>query len=110
MPRLYTCPTCGTPSPRPGLCEFHRARAQALKQHKDRARGYGSPHWQQVRRQVLARDGRCMRCGSLEDLTVHLDPGLKGNHAIAESRDALTLCRSCHGSLDAPRSSNGELV
>ena len=35
--------------------------------------------------------------------TVHLDPRLGGNHLAATLADCTRACRSCHGTLDAPR-------
>jgi 5-methylcytosine-specific restriction endonuclease McrA len=48
----------------------------------------------------------CQRCGKTGDrhtLTVHLNPALGGDHLAASRDDLTTLCRSCHGSIDAPR-------
>jgi 5-methylcytosine-specific restriction endonuclease McrA len=67
--------------------------------------GRTTARWRAVRAAVLARDGRCLECGTTDDLTVHLDPALEGDHAAADVDDCVTLCRRCHGRVDAPRAS-----
>jgi 5-methylcytosine-specific restriction endonuclease McrA len=53
---------------------------------------------------VKIRDGhQCQHCGTSRDLTVHLDPNLAGNHFAATIDDCITVCRACHGTIDAPR-------
>jgi len=49
---------------------------------------------------ALERDGRCQRCGTLEQLTVHFIPG--GEHS-ANADDYEVLCRYHHGQVDGPR-------
>jgi 5-methylcytosine-specific restriction endonuclease McrA len=61
-----------------------------------------------MRLAAFHRDGyACRQCGITGDrhtLTVHLNPALDGDHLVATRDDLTTLCRSCHGSVDAPRS------
>jgi 5-methylcytosine-specific restriction endonuclease McrA len=46
---------------------------------------------------VPCTDGyRCFYCGSTKDLTVDLDPRLRGNHRGATLADCVTACRSCN--------------
>lgn len=70
---------------------------------KTRHQGRTTPHWRRVRAHVIARDKACRACGTHEHLSVHLDPKLEGNHRLATPDDCVTLCLSCHGSIDAPR-------
>lgn len=64
-----------------------------------------------MRLAAFLRDGyACQQCGTTGDrhtLTVHLNPALDGDHLAATRDDLTTLCRSCHGSVDAPRSHSG---
>lgn len=48
-----------------------------------------------LRETILARDGKCLRCRTLEDLTVdHIFPrSIGGTHAVQNLR---TLCRACN--------------
>lgn len=68
-------------------------------------RGTNTRRWRKLRAYAIQRDGGCVRCGTTHDLTVHLDAALAGDHRQATSADVVTLCRSCHGSIDAPRAS-----
>jgi len=108
---LHICPApgCTTLSPEQGRCPEHhtpnRAGNHARTERKRRHRR-GTKHWRQLRAHVLDRDHhQCQRCGCDDRsiLTVHLDPRLEGQHDQATPDDCLTLCRSCHGSHDAPR-------
>lgn len=99
------CVDCGRPTPRGNRCAIHEQAERARRHAKLKASGTLSPHWKAVRQAVLARDGyRCTRCGAHLNLTVHLDPALGRNHWVAQPQDCTTLCRSCHGTVDAPRS------
>ena len=64
------------------------------------ARGRNTYAWQKLRAERRRLDGdRCTFCGATQDLTVHLDPRLRGNHRAATLADCVTLCRSCNSSL-----------
>jgi 5-methylcytosine-specific restriction endonuclease McrA len=76
-----------------------RRNRQRWRQRRTTAR------WRAMRAAVLERDGRCLDCGATDDLTVHLDPALEGDHTAAGVDDCVTLCRTCHGRVDAPRAS-----
>jgi len=95
-------------SPKLHRCAEHQvafARVDNAKRNRKAWRhGRTSKRWQQIRAAVLARDGRCLECGSTADLTVHLDPALEGNHLAAGPENCATLCRRCHGRLDGARS------
>jgi len=68
--------------------------------------GGATARWRGVREAAYRRDGyACVRCGDRGDLTGHLAPVLGGRHELATSDDVTTLCRSCHGVVDAPRAS-----
>ena len=99
---------CATIIPRNGYCAQHRAADQARRHAKQQTHGRNTAAWRRLRAQRLELDGyQCQRCGTTEDLTVHLNPALHDNHAAAPLEDLLTLCRPCHGSKDAPRSKGG---
>jgi uncharacterized protein YlaI len=61
---------------------------------------YGLPHWLNVRRSRLERDGRmCVLCDSVSDLRCH---HVTYEHLFAEPlRDLMTVCDSCHDRLHA---------
>ena len=100
------CVDCGeiTFSPVAGRCERcsprHAAREKARRAAKQRALGHTTRAWRRLSDAVIARDGRCRRCGRGDDLTAHFIPG--GRHT-SRLEDYVTLCRSCRGSVDAPR-------
>jgi 5-methylcytosine-specific restriction endonuclease McrA len=90
-------------------CQQQRDRAHSARSNaKSREQGRTTSRWRRLRLQVLARDGyTCQRCGAQphpSQLHAHLDPRLAGDHWIATVDDCTTLCRSCHGTIDAPRS------
>lgn len=93
---LRACLTCGRPTP--------GSRCPSCTVDK----GYGSAHWQQIRRARLAIDGG--RCRLRHDgctgkaTTVHLDPSCGGDHSLATLENTLSACAHCHGVEDAPRS------
>jgi 5-methylcytosine-specific restriction endonuclease McrA len=94
------CPSCQT---------VHDRRHNARSNAKSKAQGRTTQQWRRVRLMVLERDGyTCQRCGAQphsSQLHAHLDPRLNGNHWNATLADCTTLCRSCHGTVDAPRAS-----
>jgi 5-methylcytosine-specific restriction endonuclease McrA len=84
-------------------CIAHRRADNKRRANNEATAGRLSPHWQKLRLRAIARDRHCQRCGTTNDLTVHLDPAKRGQHRNARLEDCTTLCRSCHGSIDAPR-------
>ena len=99
------CIDCGTPT-NGTRCPAHQRDADARRHAKQQAHGRDTARWRQLRVLVLNRDRhRCQRCGKPGN-TVHLDPRLKGNHTLATPNHCVTLCRSCHGVLDAPRATD----
>ncbi len=92
--QLKFCPSC------------QRADDQR-RNAKRKASGRTTAAWNRLRTAAIDRDGyacrRCGRSGTVGTLTVHLRPELSGNHWTATLDDLETLCRSCHGSVDAPR-------
>jgi 5-methylcytosine-specific restriction endonuclease McrA len=103
MPLMRLCPSCGVIQQRTGRC----ARCEAARGAKKVISGRTSVRWKKLRLAVIARDGNtCQRCGRQAPahlLTVHLAPELRNNHRLATFETCVTLCRSCHGSVDAPR-------
>lgn len=99
--RLCPKPGCGRTDPHTHLDAHDQARRTA----KTKASGRGRAAWHRLRQATIARDGCCTVCGTTHDLTVHLHPSLNGNHWLAGLDHVTTLCRSCHGRLDAPRAS-----
>ena len=110
MPLLKLCPRCGcTMESTRKLCLECQRVDDRRRNAKRRESGRTTAAWQRLRFAALRRDSyACQRCGQTgtrHTLTVHLRPELRGNHRIAALDDLTTLCRSCHGSVDAPRSS-----
>ena len=116
-PILRLCPRCGVPKDemtvngrtrRRKLCPDCQRADDRRRNEKRKTSGRSSASWQRLSLAALHRDNfTCRRCGKTGDrrqLTGHLDPRLGGNHRIAALEDITTLCLSCHGSVDAPRS------
>lgn len=109
MPHMKLCSNCGGVFPleefaRPGGGR-RRSRCIACtrldnqrRNAKRRLHGRKSDWWQRFKRAYLGE--QCERCGSTLDLTLHFKPG--GVHD-ANPANYETLCRSCHGSVDAAR-------
>ena len=56
-----------------------------------------SPHWQHVKRLVLARDGhQCRMCGRRNGLNVHHRTYAHMGHEQEHLADLVTLCRRHH--------------
>jgi hypothetical protein len=83
-------------------CVAYRARDNVRRHAKQRAHGRDRRDVRRAMDAAIRRDGRCLTCGSTDDLTAHLDPALAGHHTT-DPADYSTACRSCHGRLDAPR-------
>jgi 5-methylcytosine-specific restriction endonuclease McrA len=116
-----TCATCrhsfafARPTPKPGcgrpklprLCTNCQRLDDARRNAKRRRSGRTTARWQRLRLAVFARDGYacrlCGRTGTRYTLTAHLRPELAGNHWTATLDDVVTLCGSCHASVDAAR-------
>lgn len=82
---------------------LHRARVSARKQAASKRKGYGTSHWQKVRKARLELDEyRCTigleGCDGLA-WTVDLDPACGGNHRLATLENTRSACRRCHGRL-----------
>jgi len=92
------CLDCGCRT-KGSRCTTCQTRRDAPRKH---ASGRNSYQWQQLRDQRKQLDGhRCVYCGTTEDLTVDLDPRLRGNHWAATINDCRTACRHCNSSLGA---------
>jgi 5-methylcytosine-specific restriction endonuclease McrA len=102
---------CGRIIEQPGRsrCSVHQREDDQRRNQRRAESGRSSYHWIKLREQAIARAGnRCQNpaCGvelTKHTATVHLDPKLKGNHRHATLNNVTVLCRSCHGSVDAPR-------
>jgi 5-methylcytosine-specific restriction endonuclease McrA len=100
---MRPCIDCGTPTrgTRCPRCELGKRHARAIIN-----RTY-TRYWRRLRVERLLLDrGVCQRCGGRAD-TVHLSPALQGRHDLATLEDCVSLCRRCHGAIDAPRSRRG---
>lgn len=92
-------------------CHLHRIAAATADNNRRYAKrvdhGRQTSAWQTKRKQRLELDGgSCTQCGAMAS-TVHLDPAWGTDHATAPL-DALTsLCTTCHGLIDGPRSRRG---
>lgn len=121
MPELVICLDCGgmveKPDRPPMLCARCREARRPVRYSGDRRspaataarreshRLYGTAAWRRARELVKARDGACVACGALSDLTVdHIIPaGVDPSRAL-DLANLRTLCRSCHGRRDGARS------
>ena len=108
------CPQCGASGLSTGLCPDCTRLDNRRRNAKRKDSGRTTKAWQALRLATMHRDGHaCRSCGitgTRHDLTVHLDPRLNGNHRAASLDDLITLCRSCHGSVDAPRAHSRHAV
>ena len=100
MPRK-PCLDCGALS-NEHRCPLHMPAWKATKEASrnrpsSHARGYDNNH-RKLAKQAIKRDGRCLRCGTTDDLCGdHVDPARKGATDLTVE-DYQTLCRSCNGS------------
>ena len=106
VPRLLwrtVCPSGGCVQPGDGVYGgVQRGGRQSRRRggRRDAEHGRNQYAWQELRTARRQLDGhRCVYCGSTEDLTVDVDPGLTSNHRIATIDDCRTACRSCNSSL-----------
>ena len=124
MPQLVICLDCGDmvapPDRPPSLCDGCRVKRNArrpsrrpddgrtpatVERRRQSHRLYGTAAWRRVREAVKARDGECMACGALDDLTVdHIIPATVDPSLALELDNLRTLCRRCHGRKDGARS------
>jgi 5-methylcytosine-specific restriction endonuclease McrA len=107
-PVLRLCPKGGATGPNPGLCPACTRADNKRRNQKRATSGRKTPAWQALRLAAIHRDNHtCQRCGttgSASALTVHLhNLDLNGDHRRAALDDLTTLCRRCHGTVDAPR-------
>lgn len=103
----YLCPRCGTTGAERGLCPDCQRADDRRRNTKRRNSGRSTQRWQQLRLAAFHRDGyACRQCGvtgTRHTLTAHLRPEAAGDHWRATLADLTTLCRHCHGTVDAPR-------
>jgi 5-methylcytosine-specific restriction endonuclease McrA len=112
-PIRYICsePGCRILLEEHGRCAEHdrpfKQRQRQAKYKRERSQGTSTARWKRLRLAVLERDEhRCQLqlygCQG-RATTVHLDPRLHGNHAIATEADCRSACRVCHGRADGGR-------
>jgi predicted RNA-binding Zn-ribbon protein involved in translation (DUF1610 family) len=90
---LHICPRCGKLHYFRGRCRDCRKRATRGRSVERQQRCGNDTHsWTRIRRIVLMRDGRCLHCGSTDDLIVTSFPGFRDS---ADPGDYATLCRPC---------------
>jgi hypothetical protein len=106
MPLARICTRCGgTYSGK--RCESATCVAwwkldDARRNARKKAHGRNTKDWTRFAEQVKRRDNyRCVECGTSRNLTVHYK--LTGPHTSRNLDDYETRCRSCHGTIDAPR-------
>jgi 5-methylcytosine-specific restriction endonuclease McrA len=105
--RLRVCPKCARAMPLDHRCgEPRPARpapppdeAERIRRKRKRKR-YDTAAWSKLSARAIARYGACHNCGRVNDLTAHLPPERGEDHARAQLRDVVVLCRSCHGKVD----------
>jgi 5-methylcytosine-specific restriction endonuclease McrA len=92
---LKPCLRCGRLTPSGSYCPLHEPRHhpsgfRLRPSPSSRSRPSGK-----LRRTVLARDKRCVHCGSTVNLRLHhvLPVSRGGEHSEA---NVVTLCRACH--------------
>jgi 5-methylcytosine-specific restriction endonuclease McrA len=82
------CTVCRRRIPKGSRCSQHRVRSPS-------SRASHEPGAAAVKAQVLEGDGRCVRCGSTEDLEVdHVVPASRGGETTADN--LRVVCRECH--------------
>lgn len=97
-PIVYLCPHCMGRFPKPGLCVDCKKEDNRRRNAKRSEHGRTTAAWRRFRNANIGTV--CERCGSGEHLTYHYVPG--GVHSFNPA-DYRTLCRRCHGAVDAPR-------
>lgn len=98
MPFVYLCPGCRGRFAKPGLCTDCTREDNKRRNAKRSAHGRTTSAWRRFRNANIGN--ACERCGTGENLTYHYRPG--GKHSFNPD-DYSTLCRRCHGAVDAPR-------
>jgi 5-methylcytosine-specific restriction endonuclease McrA len=80
------CPSCAAEQ---------RRRYQPARQQRRVASGRNTALWAKLRKIVIERDGGCVTCGSVDDLTAdHIVPARHGGKTVLENLQC--LCRSCN--------------
>ena len=85
------------------------AKPKPVKEKKIRIRVYKNVgRWsspaRRWRREVIKRDGICMKCGSINTLEAHHIKSWKDNEFLRfELTNGITLCRSCHINIHKPQ-------
>lgn len=105
MKVLRSC-SCGAIATTGSRCAKCQKLDDARRNDKRKRDGRNKAAWRRLRKVVIARDGgKCTRCGRTYPLSVH---SLAGGYHILNADLYVTLCYSCHGSVDAPKASSRE--
>ena len=72
-----------------------KSKNYRIRKRRERALGISLGTWRLIKKKVFKRDGKCVWCGSKENLTCDHIIALKdgGTNDYSNLR---TLCRSCH--------------
>lgn len=55
-----------------------------------------SENWKEVRQRILARDRKCVKCGSILFLEVHHKTYKNKGNELEHLEDLILLCSECH--------------
>jgi len=55
-----------------------------------------SENWKEVRQRILARDRKCVKCGSILFLEVHHKTYKNKGNELERLEDLILLCSECH--------------
>lgn len=86
-------PQCPVKLDKPGKCQEHQSLYEKERRGKEPWRNYGNK-WQQIRKEVLDANPRCIACGGEATEVDHIKR-LKdgGNH---DKTNLQSMCKSCH--------------
>jgi 5-methylcytosine-specific restriction endonuclease McrA len=60
------------------------------------AHSLNSEYWKEVRQKILARDRKCVKCGSVLFLEVHHKTYIHKGDELEYLEDLILLCSNCH--------------
>lgn len=90
---LHVCLRCGKLHYGRGRCrDCRKAATRGHDAEQQQGDGIDARSWTRIRRIVVMRDGRCLHCGTSDDLIVQPFPGLRQS---AKPADYTTVCRGC---------------
>jgi len=75
-------------------------KVSRLQHRKGRKSNYSlslnSDYWKEVRQRILARDRKCVKCGSILFLEVHHKTYKNKGNELEHLEDLILLCSKCH--------------